>query len=318
MMTTVPTGRQFTIAYGDQEAVITERGATLRAYRVGDRDVVVPFGEDELPPIVHGAILLPWPNRLADGRYRFDGVTHQLPVNEPERDTAIHGLVNERAWTCLEHSDSGVDLALDLTPVPGYPFRLAVQVSYRLTADGLTIRLTTTNTGAARAPYGVGFHPWLSPGAASVDDCLLQVDASAWVRPDERLLPAAVEPVPESYDFSTSRRIGTVAVDDGFVAAVRDNPSAGADVDGGRSWVRLAAPDGRTAAVWMDRPLGHWQVCTGDLPWAGSYRRSGVAAEPMSCPANAFVTGDSLAVLDPGATHSVTWGLVLEVAGCDI
>ena len=46
----------------------------------------------------HGAPLIPWPNRLADGRYSFDGADHQLALTEPERHNAIHGLMRWRPW----------------------------------------------------------------------------------------------------------------------------------------------------------------------------------------------------------------------------
>ncbi|QGF23016.1 aldose 1-epimerase family protein [Raineyella fluvialis] len=298
-----PTGRQYTIRLGEQEAVITERGAALRSYRVGERDVIVPFGADELPPAMHGSILLPWPNRLADGRYDFDGETYQLPINEPARRVANHGLVFPLFWRVLEQTDASVDFALTLVPEPGYPFRLEVRVRYALDEDGLTVRLATTNTSEKRAPYGVGFHPWLSPGEASVDDCRLKVDAGEWLRTNERLLPVATEPLPAEKDFSTAREISDTSLDDGF---------ASASYQDGRSWVRLSAPDGRTAATWMEPPLGYWQVCTGDFPETGPYERTGVAAEPMSCPANAFVSGQDLAVIEPSATHTVVWGLRLE------
>lgn len=298
-----PTGRQFTIRDGDQRAVITERGAALRTYQVGDRDVVVPFGEDELPPAMHGAILAPWPNRLADGRYSFDERTHLLPITELARRVANHGLVHSADWRLVDHGDSHVELALDLLPVSGYPFHLDLHIHYRLTADALSVGLAATNAGQTRAPYGVGFHPWLSPGTATLDECLLQVDAASWLRTDDRLLPVASEPLPADKDFSSARRLGATSLDDGFGSAGHRD---------GRSWARLTAPDGSVAAAWMEPPLAYWQVCTGDFPETGRYERTGVAAEPMSCPANAFVSGHDLAVIEPGATHNVLWGLRLE------
>jgi len=73
---------------------------------------------------------------------------------------------------------------LDLPASPGYPFSLRVTVDYALGDDGLTITTTALNTGATALPYGVGFHPWISPGARSLDDCTLQVDADgrSWAR----------------------------------------------------------------------------------------------------------------------------------------
>ncbi|HLS26707.1 MAG TPA: aldose epimerase, partial [Beutenbergiaceae bacterium] len=63
--------------------------------------------------------------------------------------------------------------------------------------------------------------------------------------------------------------------------------------------------------VWMDTTLGYWQLCTGD-ELAGGARRTGLAAEPMSCVADAFNTGDDLVHLEPGGDHYVRWGLTLE------
>ena len=305
-----PTGRQFPISHGDQQAVVTERGAVLRSYRVGDRDVVVPFGEDEQPPAMHGAILLPWPNRMADGRYEFDGLVHRVPIDEPARNVANHGFAHREDWELHEHSASSVELVLRLSPRPGYPFRLVVHVHYQLDEDGLTVRLAAMNAGDDRAPYGVGFHPWLSPGGATVDECRLEVDAKAWIRTDDRLLPVETAAIPPEKDFSSPRLVADASLDDGYAHALYRDP--GETDEDPRSWVRLVAPDGSCAAAWMQRPLAYWQVCTGDFPETGRYQRTGVAAEPMSCPANAFVSGEALAVIGPGETHTVAWGLCLQ------
>ena len=81
--------------------------------------------------------------------------------------------------------------------------------------------------------------------------------------------------------------------------------------DDGLSWIRLTGSDGRTAAVWMDESMDTWQVCTGDHLDAVGWRRTGLAAEPMSCIADAFRTGERLVHLEPGQTHEVTWGMAL-------
>jgi aldose 1-epimerase len=194
-----------------------------------------------------------------------------------------------------------VTLSHALVPTPGYPFPLLVAVTYELTAAGLAVSVTTTNRGAETAPYGVGFHPWLSPGDARVDECTLRLDARSRVSVDERLLPTGTEPVAGPYDLRTPRLLDGIALDDAFVDVLRD-----AD---GLSWIRLASPDGREAAVWMDDSMDTWQVCTGDgIP---RIERRGVAAEPMSCIADAFRTGERLVHLEPGASHTVRWGLSL-------
>lgn len=294
----VVSGRQVRLSLGDAVAVVTEVGATLRTYSVGDRDVIVPFGADELAPGCHGAVLAPWPNRLGDGVYDFDGEHHRLPLSEPERDNAIHGLVRHERWTIVFASPTAAEFLLDLVPRPGYPFPLRMRMRYELTANALTVTLTTTNTGRTRAPFGAGFHPWLSPGGFALDDCELEIDAAGWLRTDARLLPIAYEAVPTVKDFSSARRVGCARLDDGFTAPE------------GASRIRLIAPDGSVAEVRALQGFGYWQVFTGDgLP--GRWLRSGLATEPMTCPADAFRSGDGLVVLEPGTFHTCSFALAL-------
>ena len=299
-----PSGRQHRIHLGDQRATIAEVGASVREYAVGSRDVVLPFAPDRIAPAYSGAVLAPWPNRLRDGHYSYAGIERQVPLNEPDRSTALHGLVAHVRFTPAPDAsptNASVTLQHDLVPTAGYPFPLRVRVTYTLTDGGLGVNVETTNVGAEAAPYGIGFHPWLSPGTASVDECTLRVDAQRRVTIDERLLPTGTEPVCGPYDLREARDLPGIELDDAFVDVLRD-----AD---GLSWIRLAAPDGRTAAVWMDRSMDTWQVCTGDgIPLID---RRGVAAEPMSCIADAFRTSERLVHLAPGASHSVSWGLTL-------
>src|SRR5579863_9320876 len=93
-----PSGRQHVIAHGTGEVVVTEVGATLRSYTVAGAAVVDGFDESELCSDGRGQVLAPWPNRLGDGRYRFDEIEGAVPLNEPDRHNAIHGLVRWQAF----------------------------------------------------------------------------------------------------------------------------------------------------------------------------------------------------------------------------
>lgn len=296
-----PSGRQHTLAHGAHRATIAEVGASVRTYAVGGRDVVLPFAEDALAPAYSGAVLAPWPNRLRDGQYTWEGTEHQVPVTEPDRGTALHGLVAHVRFERVAGDDASVTLRHDLVPTPGYPWSLRLDVTYTLSDAGLRVHVVTTNLSGTAAPYGIGFHPWLSPGDAAVDDCTLRVDATSQVTNDERLLPTGTRPLAGAEDRRTPQPLAGVALDDAFVDVTRD-----AD---GLSWIVLGAPDGHAAAMWMDGTMDTWQVCTGDgIPLID---RRGVAAEPMSCIADAFRTGERLVRLEPGASHEVTWGMTL-------
>ncbi|MDN4474373.1 aldose 1-epimerase family protein [Demequina sp. SYSU T00192] len=295
-------GTPITLTHGDQVATLATIGAALRAYTVGGRDVVVPFGADEIAPAFHGMVLAPWPNRLRDGRYDFGGRELQVALTEPGRGTALHGLVCWEDWTVASSTGAEATLTLDLPASPGYPFQLSLAVTYALTDDGLTITTVARNAGTEALPYGVGFHPWFAPGGTPLDECTLQLDASSRVTVDDRLLPADVVPVDGDFDLRTPRDLPGVAFDDAWVDPILD-----AD---GRSWARLGWADGSTVEIWADSEATAWQICTGDeVP---GVKRAGVAIEPMSCIADAFRTGDHLVTLEPGATHALTWGMRLR------
>jgi len=301
-------GTQVHLSHGTQRATIATVGAALREYSVDGSDVVVPFGEDEVAPAFHGMVLAPWPNRLADGRYSFGGRDLQLPLTEPARSTALHGLSCWDDWTIAEASADAATLELDLPASPGYPFSLRVRVTYALAEDGLTITTIALNTGTNALPYGVGYHPWISPGTVSpgegsLDDCTLQLDADTLVTVDARLLPTGTTPVAGDMDYRAPRTLAGTDLDDAFVDPIRDTD--------GLSWARLTRGDGSTVAIWMDGAAKAWQVCTGNHVRPASTQRSGVAIEPMSCIADAFRTGDMLVTLEPGESHTLEWGMAL-------
>ena len=184
-----PSGEQITIAAGDQQAVVVEVGGGLRSYSAGGRELVDGYRADEMSSSGRGQVLIPWPNRLQDGSYEFDGQRHQLPLNEPEHRNAIHGLVRWVAWTAAEHEPHRVVMEHVLYPQPGYPFSLGISIEYALSETGLRVRTTATNLGTDPCPYGSGAHPYLTLGTAAINHLMLRVPARTVLRSDERGLP---------------------------------------------------------------------------------------------------------------------------------
>jgi aldose 1-epimerase len=301
-MAVTPSGEQLAIAHGEQRATIVEVGGGVREYFAGERAVLDPYPRDAVCDGAHGAPLIPWPNRLADGRYSFDGVDHQLALTEPERRNAIHGLLRWRNWQAIERSADWVTVATRLHPLQGWPFALDAQITYSLSEAGLTVATRATNVGDRPCPFGSGQHPYLSAGDALVDECTLQLDAATRIRTDtERQVPVGTEPVAGSaLDFRVERAIGELRIDDAFTDVTRDSA--------GLAWVRLGRPDGATIELWADETYPLAQLYTGDTLAPGRRRRA-VAAEPMTCPANALQTGDRLIRLAPGESHLSRWGV---------
>jgi len=165
-----PSGAQYHLKHGEQEAVVAEVGASLRVYRVGGVDVVRPYDEAVMAPAFSGMTLAPWPNRLANGLYEYEDTVYQLALTEPGRQTALHGLVTHVRFASSGVSDDGssVQLEHEIVPTLGYPWPVRITVTYALTDSGLRATITGTNAGDTTAPYGTGTHPWLATGGATL------------------------------------------------------------------------------------------------------------------------------------------------------
>ena len=298
---TAPSGTQWTIDRAGHRAVVVEVGGGLRAYGVDGVDVVDGYAEPELCPGAAGQILAPWPNRIRDGRYTFDGHAHQLGLTEPSRHNAIHGLVRWARWRVAATTDTTVTLEHELVPQPGYPWPLLLRSTWSVGPDGLTGEHTATNLGDRPAPFGLAAHPYLRLPEAAVDDLRLRVPAGSRLLSDARLLPiGAARVTGGDYDYTEGRRIGAAVLDVAFGDLERDGD--------GISTVTLAAPDGRELRLWADEAFGWWQIFTADTLAAPRQRRS-VAIEPMTCPPDAFRSGRDVISLEPGETWRGRWGI---------
>jgi len=96
--------------------VAVEGGGGLRAYSVAGFDVLDGYGEQEMCTGARGVPLVPWPNRLGDGRYEFGGRAHQLPLTEVERRNALQGLCRWNGWTCTKQTAERVVLQTVVHP----------------------------------------------------------------------------------------------------------------------------------------------------------------------------------------------------------
>jgi aldose 1-epimerase len=303
-----PSGEQWTIKSADHEAVVVEVGGGLRTYRAHGVDVIDGFAEDEMCPASAGQILAPWPNRIRDGSYAFGGEHHRLPLTEPIRHNALHGLVNWARWRVADGgpgqdggAENQISVELDLPPQPGYPWALGLRTDWTVSADGLSAGHTVTNIGGRPCPFGFSVHPYLIVPGTPIDELVLRVPARSRLLVDGRLLPiGAARVAGGEYDFVEGRRLGGAVLDTAFGDVIRDGD--------GVSAVTLSTVDGRGVRLWADETFGWWQVFTGDTLPGERFRRA-VAIEPMTCPPDAFRSGRDLIVLEPGQTWRGRWGL---------
>lgn len=292
-----PTGEQHVITRGAARAVITELAASLRELAIDGVELVQSYPEQATPPFAEGVVLVPWPNRVADGRWVLDGATQQLDITEVDRHNAIHGLLRNGAYRLTERTDDSVTLAATVFPQHGYPFHLETTVHYALVDDGLEVTHGVTNAGSGTAPYAVGTHPFLRIGDVPTGELTLVVHAGTHIEVDERLNPIREHDVAGTeWDLRMPHRVGGLRLDDGF-GGVRT-------LDGVSAVLR--APDGRELRLRQDAGFGYLQVfTTTGFPGADV----AIALEPMTAPANAFNSGLGVRWLEPGQSWSVGWGI---------
>ncbi|HEX7739160.1 MAG TPA: aldose 1-epimerase family protein [Marmoricola sp.] len=283
------------ISGGGYRAVVLEAGGGL-----GDvwyDDVRIVAGSDPAGAVsaARGQILVPWPNRLRDGRFSYAGQTHQVALSEPGLDNAIHGLARWHTWRLRERTDSSIRLGCRLPARSGYPWTLDLTVAYAVGEDGLTITLGAQNISSTPAPFAAGMHPYLDAGAPA-DDCTLHLAATTHQLVDDRLLPTATEETGPASGFDPPRALHGVVLDDAFTGLARDDSG----------WTRVRLEGRHAVEVSADAAWPWVQVFTGDT-LSSAEARATVAIEPMTAPADAFNSGTDLVELRPGTPWSGTF-----------
>jgi len=292
-----PTGIQVALRRGDVTAQIAQVGASLRALRIGDVDLITPYALDIPTPGCSGVVLAPWPNRVRDGVWDDDGTTRRLAITEPKFGNASHGLLRFTAYEIAQAEES-VTLSATIVPQTGYPYLIDTSVTYTLTDDGVEVTHTLTNRSSTAAPVALGTHPYVTIGDVDPHDLVLRVPASTAFDTDERMLPTGTRPVDSA--LRDGVRIGDIALDTGFADLARD-----AD---GRVRHSLTAPDGRRLTLWQGEGFDYVQVYT-----ATNYpgHALAVAIEPMTAPADALNSGRGIRRLAPEEAWTLSWGIAL-------
>jgi aldose 1-epimerase len=171
-------------------------------------------------------ILFPFPNRIRDGRFTWDGKDYQLPKNDHDHINAIHGFAFDRPWRIVERGADAESAwvlgefrgSADAADLSAYwPADYRLRVRYRLLADSLRIEAEVSNPDVRPLPFGLGYHPYfrvpLDPNGRAAD-CTVQGQARA-VWELQQSLPTGVQSHPDpARDVSVPRPYGELHLDD--------------------------------------------------------------------------------------------------------
>jgi aldose 1-epimerase len=259
-------------------------------------------------------VLFPFPNRLRDGRFTWEGRQYQLPLNDPAARNAIHGFACRRPWRVLDHNADGAGAWVtaafrgsldapechDLWPAD-YELRLTV----RLGLGSLRLEAEVANPDRVPLPFGLGYHPYFRlpfVAGAKAEECLVEVPARAFWVLEGSLPTGARQPVDAARDLNRPRRYAELKLDD----VLTDLP-AGPAASGLRECARVQGAPGVTLRLLASADFREMVVFTPP-------HRLAFAAEPYTCTTDAINlqqrgTDAGLRVLAPGGS----WSSVVEM-----
>jgi len=260
----------------------------------------IPFAGFRKKPTSYGIpLLFPFPNRLRDGAFMFQG--ERFAIDPPR-----HGFVRDKAWRVLETGASAREGAWIRSEIKAsdypreildqFPFPFTLQVTYRLRNGGLELHAIAENTGERDMPTGFGIHPYFSRPERGT----IQVPAAKLWELSDSLPTGKLLDVDGSFDLRQPRDISGLRLDDIYTEALADSS--------GRVQCFLNDEANRVQTVvdFDPKEFPHIVVYTPPAP------RSAICIEPNTCPTDAFNLHDqgfdaSVVELKPG--ESVSFGV---------
>jgi aldose 1-epimerase len=271
-------------AGGASTDVLRGMGCNCVRWQIAGRDMLYSPPLDELAerPTRGGIpVLFPFPNRIRDGHFGWNGHEYQLPKNDSTKQNAIHGFTPREPWGLL---DCGADAtsAWILTAFPcqstwthHWPAGSIFQLRIRLSARALRYEAKVTNFDRERRPFpfGLGYHPYF----AATPDCRIQTPARSRWELVEGLPTGRRLPVDGDYDLHEPRPVSALTLDDVYT----DLPDPPPEADGLVERGRVEYPGAGVLRVRTSPAFRELVLFTPP-------HRKAVCLEPYTCPTDAI------------------------------
>ncbi|HMQ46543.1 MAG TPA: hypothetical protein PKA00_04630 [Saprospiraceae bacterium] len=287
---------------GNQLAIVPAFGACVTALCLYGTPILDCYQTPEEMLInrwMKNVFIFPFPNRLKDGNYTWQGKHYQFPINDTVTGTALHGFPAEQQpmqlidVTTSEHQ-AAMTCVFDYDGhKPYYPFPISLRVRFELDDVGhFGIESSIINKHHQEIPFGFGWHPYYSL-SKTVDQMSLQLPDCEMIGIDAEMIPTGKR-YPYSI-FEQRRLIGSEVLDNGFYVI----PDGAEETS-----IELAGTEGKLQ-LWQqtgEKGFSYLQIFTPP-------HRLSLAVEPMSCNINAFRNGEGLWILTPGVEKKLAFGL---------
>ncbi len=275
-----------------QAALAPETGGAVARLTHRGRDVLRAAPDGAREPLAMASFpLVPFANRIANGRFRFAGHDVRLPRNFGDHPHVLHGHGWQAPWRVVSRDESQAVLAF-AHAADAWPWPYAAEQRFALSADGLRVELLLTSRGAEPMPFSLGFHPYFP----KFSQTRLQADVRGVWLSDDACIPTVLAAPAHFLDLAR----GTALAEAPFVDHCHTGWAGTAVIAQPEFTLRLSAsPELDFLHVFV--PSGADYFC----------------AEPVSAMPDAFnrapAAETGLRVLPPGATFAVWMNLaVLE------
>lgn len=288
--------------------ILPQYGAALNAFHIIARNgdivnIIDGYLSDTEPAetaaLYKGVFLFPFPNRLKDGKWKYNGQTLQFPINEKARNNALHGFLFDAKFE-IEETSASVEMASVLLryrpkSIPKYyPFDYQMEIEYILTeGQGLAVKTKVQNINKIDLPYGLGFHPYFKTGS-SINDLIFQMADVKSLDVDSQMIPNGAKTNFRLFD--NPQIIGETSLDTCFEILKPDIFK-----------VHILDTEKKLKfTVWQESGidgLGYLQIYTPP-------HRKSIAIEPMTSKANALQDqSPDLQILEAGNAQTYLWGI---------
>ncbi len=271
-------------------AVNLQEGGRLFALKLDERQVIA---EREDFPYTHSsasAIMFPYVNRVQDGQYTFEGKLYQLPINEPAKNNAIHGLLYTRRFEVYKTHASSEEATVILQynydgTSAGFPFPFDFFVTYTITETTLKVVMKVVNTGTKTFPFTIGWHPYFT--SENLYESYIDFDCEEeYTTTDDRSITNGTKPhelnMPfqlKNYPFDTAYRLKKPEI--GFYTPTYKLTMTGTAA---QNFVQFFTPS----------------------------TENSIAIEPTIGLSNSFNNGIGLQTLAPNKTYEIAWNVEVE------
>ncbi|MFT6879291.1 MAG: aldose 1-epimerase [Arcticibacterium sp.] len=280
---------------GDFAHIDLSLGAALTQLNLNGQDVIkYPLKDGEPKKGYPSAILFPFPNRVKDGKYTFEGKEYSLEMNDLEAHNAIHGLVAFETFELISRTPSKIVAKYVYKGLnEGYPFPFEIKVIYQLKESSLLFNVEVTNSGSGNMPYGFGWHPYFGFDGTSIGEMTLKAPKRRRMELNERYIPTGEYEVEKAQIINLKNNIL-----DNVFAIEKEGSESEVTLRFKKKKLIVSQKTGKNKLNYMVLYIPPSRNC--------------IAIEPQSCNTNAFNNDEGLLILASGKKNKFDISVSVE------